>query len=183
LKEKEKLEGQLADYNLAMDKTRTSTDPEDVQSQATHLNEKNRQTGQELDRIFKSRKQKEEDTSKVEDQIEGQYRAIQTRINELEPGKLRSYNDLLVKQREFQERTALCDNRLNEVNEKIRRYEDDDKTNSHRKEFSSLEKTHRTLKRDAEGLSEELAIAALDPKEAHSKFVARVNNFKQNTKG
>ena len=28
---KESLEGELADYNLAMDKTRTSTDPEDVQ--------------------------------------------------------------------------------------------------------------------------------------------------------
>jgi intraflagellar transport protein 74 len=46
LKNKEALEGQLADYNLAMDKTRTSTDPEDVQALAAHMNNKNRQTGQ-----------------------------------------------------------------------------------------------------------------------------------------
>ena len=37
-----------------------------------------------------------------------------------------------------------CDNRLNEVNEKIRHYETDDKTNVHRKEFSTLEKLVRT---------------------------------------
>jgi uncharacterized protein (UPF0297 family) len=40
--------------------------------------------------------------------------------------------------------------RLNEVNDKIRHYETDDKTNTHRKEFSTLEKTYRTLRRDAE---------------------------------
>lgn len=34
---------------------------------------------------------------KVEDQIEAQYSAIQSRINELEPGKLRAYNELLSK--------------------------------------------------------------------------------------
>ena len=83
--------------DLFRPQTRTSTDPEDVQQQATHLAEKNRQTGQELDRVFKSKKQKEEDTTKVEDQIEAQYRAIQNRIDELEPGKLRAYNDLLSK--------------------------------------------------------------------------------------
>ena len=38
---------------------------------------------------------------------------------------------------------------------------------------------YRTLRRDAEGLNEELEISSLDPKEAHSKFVARVNSFKQ----
>lgn len=39
-KSKEALEGQLADYNLALDKTRTSTDPEDVQQMAIHMAEK-----------------------------------------------------------------------------------------------------------------------------------------------
>jgi hypothetical protein len=44
---------------------------------------------------------------KVEDQIEVQYRAIQARINELEPSKLRAYNDLLAKQRDFQEKVEI----------------------------------------------------------------------------
>jgi len=71
MKNKEALEGQLADYNLAMDKTRTSTDPEDVQALAAHMSAKNRQTGQELDRVFMQRKQRENDIHTVEEQIEG----------------------------------------------------------------------------------------------------------------
>jgi len=34
-------------------------------------------------------------------------------------------------------------------------------------------------RRDAKELSEELEISGLDPKEAHAKFLARVNDHKQ----
>ena len=96
IKDKEKLEGQLADYNLAMDKTRTSTDPDEVGQQATMLAEKNKKTGAEVDRVFKARKQKEEDMIKAEEQIEAQYQAIQKRINELEPGTTPPFNTSLL---------------------------------------------------------------------------------------
>ena len=128
------------------------------------------------------RKQRENDTSNVEDQIEAQYRTIQARINDLEPGKLRAYNELLAKQRELQERAMHGEQRLAHVNSRIRSYESDDKSNSHRKEYSSLERTFQSLKKDADSLQEELEIASMDPKEAHAQFVARVNNFKAQTK-
>jgi len=149
---------------------------------AMHMSEKNRNTSQELDRVFMQRKQRENDTSNVEDQIEAQYRAVQARINELEPGKLRAYNELLSKQRELQERAMHGEQRLAQVNARIRSYESDDKSNSHRKEYSALERTFQSLKKDADALQEELEIASMDPKEAHSQFVARVNNFKAQTK-
>ena len=182
LKNKEALEGQLADYNLAMDKTRTSTDPEDVQALAMHMAEKNRQTGQELDRVFMQRKQRENDMAQIEDQIENQYKAIQARINELEPAKLNQYNELHNKQREMQERCNQNSQRLGEINNRIRHYESDDKSGSLRKEFTNLERKYQALRRDAESLDQELEIASMDPKEAHSQFVARVNTFKQNAK-
>jgi len=149
---------------------------------AMHMSEKNRQTAQELDRVFMQRKQRENDTSNVEDQIEAQYRAIQARINDLEPGKLRAYNDLLAKQREFQERAMHGEQRLAHINARIRSSESDDKSNSHRKEYSALERTYQSLRKDADSLQEELEIASMDPKEAHAQFVARVNNFKSQTK-
>jgi len=149
---------------------------------AMHMAEKNRNTSQELDRVFMQRKQRENDTSNVEDQIEAQYRTIQARINDLEPGKLRAYNELLAKQRELQERAMHGEQRLAHVNSRIRSYESDDKSNSHRKEYSSLERTFQSLKKDADSLQEELEIASMDPKEAHAQFVARVNNFKAQTK-
>lgn len=182
VKNKETLEGQLADYNLALDKVRTSTDPDDVQESAQRLREKNRQTGIELDRILAARKQREEEVGKIEAQIEAYYRSVQARINELEPGKLRAYNDLLARQREMQERASASERKLNEINSRIRQYEADDKSNSIRKQYSVLEKTYQSLKRDLAAVQEELAIANLDPKEAHTKFVARVNDFKLATK-
>lgn len=97
----------------------------------------------------------------IEEQIEGQYRLIQKKIKELEPGKLRAYNDLLAKQRELQERTVQNEGRLNELTARIRQYESDDKSNSLRKEYLSLEKTLQTLRRDADSLHEELEIANL----------------------
>lgn len=182
IKNKEQLEGQLADYNLAMDKTRTSTDPEDVRDSANRLAEKNRQSGQELDRMLMMRKQKEAEANRVEEQIEGCYREMQSRINELEPGKLRAYNDLLTRQRDLQERVHQSESKLNEVNSRIARLEEDDKSNSHRKEYAKLERQYQSLRKDAESLQEELDIANMDPKEAHAKFAARVNEFKANTK-
>lgn len=128
------------------------------------------------------RKQRESETSKTEDQLEALYREIQARINDLEPGKLRAYNELLAKQRDLQERLATNEIRINEVNQKIAQYESDDRTNSHRKEFSALEKTFQAMRKEAESLSEELEIASLDPKEANAKFKARVDDFKQSTK-
>ena len=52
LKAKENFEGELADYNLAMDKTRTSTDTEDVRHMSLQVQEKNKQTALEVDRVF-----------------------------------------------------------------------------------------------------------------------------------
>ena len=96
-----------------------------MRDSANRLAEKNRQAGQELDRMLMMRKQKEAETSRVsvcalctiscrslcssnlptinanvpvpqvEEQIETYYREMQSRINDLEPGKLRAYNDLL----------------------------------------------------------------------------------------
>ena len=182
IKNKENLEGQLADYNLALDKTRSSTDPEDIKQMTLHLAEKNRQTGQELDRIFILRKQKEGEVLNCEDQIQSYYKQIQSRINDLEPGKLRAYNDLLAKQKDLFEKIHMIEAKTNEANVKIRHYESENKTSSFRKEYLSLEKAYQLLKKDLDSLIEELEIASLDPKEAHSKFVARVNDFKNLTK-
>ena len=182
VKTKEQLEGQLADYNLAMDKTRTSTDPDDVQQMAIQLAARNRQTGQELDRIFVLRKQRETETNQLNDQIQAYYQSIQGRINELEPGKLRSYNELMEKQKELQQAISSSDNRLNEINNAIRHVESDERGYSHKKEYAALEKQIADVRRNYESLREEYEIASLDPKEAHAKFVARVNDHKKNTK-
>jgi intraflagellar transport protein 74 len=56
------LEGQLADYNLARDKARTSTDPEEVRHAVFAVREKNLVDEQELDRVFLAKQQRERAT-------------------------------------------------------------------------------------------------------------------------
>ena len=182
LKNKEVLEGQLADYNLALDKTRTSTDPEDVLQMSVMLAEKNRQNGQELDRIFMQRKQREQDTQQLEEQIQKFHRAVQERINQLEPSKQRAYSDLMQRRNEMEERMSQNEAKLNEMSQRIRQFESDEKGHSHRKEYVELEKQIQNLRRDMQDVQEETAIAELDPKEAHQRFVSRVNQHKQQTK-
>lgn len=128
------------------------------------------------------RKQREQETAQVEEQIENIQHMISKRINDLDPNKLRAYNDLLMRQKDLQDRLLQAESRLSQVNGQIRAYESDDKTNSLRKEFVALERNYQALKRDADSLQEELDIANMDPKEAHNKFVARVNNYKNGTK-
>jgi intraflagellar transport protein 74 len=52
IKEVRNLEGQLADYNLSMDKFRTSTEPEEVKFYHMRLQEDNQKEAAEIDRIF-----------------------------------------------------------------------------------------------------------------------------------
>jgi hypothetical protein len=56
-----------------------------------------------------------------------------------------------------------------EINDKIRQYETDERSNANRKEFAQLERQYRSLRRDADALNEELEIASMDPKDAHTK--------------
>jgi intraflagellar transport protein 74 len=52
IKEVRNLEGQLADYNLSMDKFRTSTEPEEVKFYHMRLREENQKEAADIDRIF-----------------------------------------------------------------------------------------------------------------------------------
>ena len=54
------------------------------------------------------------------------------------------------KQREMQDRCNQNNHRLGEINNRIRHYESDEKSGSLRKEFTSLERKHQALRRDAE---------------------------------
>lgn len=59
-KEVRNLEGQLADYNLALDKQRANTRPEDIRNIFEHIKIQNERQRNQLDEIFIERKQQED---------------------------------------------------------------------------------------------------------------------------
>lgn len=178
-KEKEDREGQLADYNLALDKSRHSTAPEDVMDMAEKLKEENDDAGRKLDEIFMKRKKKEQDTKQREAEITKIYESVKKKIRDLDYGKVNLYEDLLKKQQELQEKNSISEKRLEEITYRIRQFEEEDSSSILRKQFQSLLKKCTNLSRDVDSLQEELDITNLEPKEAISRFSARVNSFRE----
>ena len=108
--------------------------------------------------------------------------ALSNMLNEVILPRAKRENSAAFKQKEMQDRCMQCENKLTEFNNRIRHLEADDKSNAARKEYSSLERLYQSLVKDANALQEELEIASMDPKDAHTAFVNRVNEFKSKTK-
>jgi intraflagellar transport protein 74 len=88
------LEGDLADYNLALDKQRTDTRPEEVQHMYFLLKGQNDQQRQDLDAIFLEKKHHEEEIRKIEEEIGMIRKQAEDRLNELHPDAREEYENL-----------------------------------------------------------------------------------------
>lgn len=128
IKEVRQLEGDLADYNLALDKQRSDTKPEDIMAILYHIQAQNDKQRRQLDEIFIQRKNKESDIAVIEDQIHEINLSFEERLNELDPDlrtqyeRLREENGLLeqeiVKRRteldEVSMKLSIAENKLRE---------------------------------------------------------------------
>jgi intraflagellar transport protein 74 len=64
------LQGQLADYNLVVDKVNTDTVKDEVAAECRELKEKNDQAMTQLEQLFSQRQQRESQISQLEKEIE-----------------------------------------------------------------------------------------------------------------
>ena len=70
------LEGTLADYNLAMDKTRMGTGVEEIQKYCDRMKENNANEAKEADKIFLLRTDKEKEVNVLEEEINKIYKYV-----------------------------------------------------------------------------------------------------------
>lgn len=178
LREVRNLEGKLADYNLAMDKARVSTDPAELNEYIAEFEMKNKQFAAEIDNIFVMKKQQDEGTKQIEEQIGKLHEEAQRKINDLEPAKLHRYNQLL---EESQDLMAKQDQHLGAVDALMGQIAEveggSSARQSHAEEYNALAKRRARMHREERKLSEELAIWELpDAREAHAKLKERVEN-------
>jgi intraflagellar transport protein 74 len=66
IKDVRKYEGELADYNLALDKYRSDTKPEDIEALFMHIKNQNDKQRSNLDKIFAEKRDMENDINNVE---------------------------------------------------------------------------------------------------------------------
>lgn len=66
IKDVRKFEGELADYNLALDKYRSDTKPEDIEALFMHIRNQNDKQRAHLDKLFGEKKEMENEISNIE---------------------------------------------------------------------------------------------------------------------
>lgn len=69
IKDVRKYEGELADYNLALDKHRSDTKPEDIEALFMHIKNQNDKQRTHLDTLFAEKRDMENEISSYEQQI------------------------------------------------------------------------------------------------------------------
>lgn len=88
------LEGDLADHNLASDKVRTDTRPEEVHHMFLMMKQQNTEQSKDIDRIFLENKSHEEEIQRMEHEIASMARAAEERLCELHPDQRVEYEEL-----------------------------------------------------------------------------------------
>lgn len=88
------LEGDLADNNLARDKMRTDTAPEEVQHMFLVMKQQNDQLRNEVDQIFLEKRSHEEEVQLMHTEMRTIMKAAEERLNELHPDQRHEYEDL-----------------------------------------------------------------------------------------
>lgn len=94
IKEVRLLEGELADFNLALDKMRTHTDVEDIKMISERCRQNNEAERMKVDRIFKESLQKQKLTKQVEEQIEEIHAEVAQRMASVSPAAKDEYSDI-----------------------------------------------------------------------------------------
>jgi len=113
------LEGELADHNLALDKQRSDTKPEDIMAVLYHIQNQNEKQKIQLDEIFVERKKREEEISGIEEEINMISSANEERLSELDPEQKNQYEKLKEEERYLQSEINRKRNELEIISSKL----------------------------------------------------------------
>uniref|UniRef100_A0AAR2K7I2 IF rod domain-containing protein n=1 Tax=Pygocentrus nattereri TaxID=42514 RepID=A0AAR2K7I2_PYGNA len=88
------LQGQLADYNMLVDKLNTNTEMDEVMNDFNMLKAQNDREAQSMDVIFTERRQKEDMIQAVEEEIEREKQAADDIVKKMSPEKQAKYAEM-----------------------------------------------------------------------------------------
>jgi len=94
IKDVRKYEGELADYNLALDKYRSDTKPEDIEALYMHIKNQNDKQRAQLDNLFSEKRDMETQISNIEGEIQEINYQNESRLNDLDPEQRNEYEKL-----------------------------------------------------------------------------------------
>lgn len=94
IKDVRKYEGELADYNLALDKYRSDTKPDDIEALYMHIKMQNDKQKNQLDALFSEKRDMENEIQSAEDEMQQISYSNESKLNELDPEQRNEYEKL-----------------------------------------------------------------------------------------
>jgi len=173
------LEGELADYNLAMDKARSSQDPMEIQHYCSQLKEKNQNDAHQVDRIFEQRQQCEGAIKEMEVEIQRARRAAEDKINSLAPNHLELYRQLLDQNNQIAMKLQEGENHLEQISGELAHAETQISQDTYREEYDRLEKKIRKLQKEKKDLEKDREASRMDPEQARAMMLEKVKADKE----
>jgi len=163
--EMRKLQGQLADYNLLLDRSRAHRDVEEVLDEAGQLGQQNAGDRQRVDELFQHRSALESQGRDVESQLMRQHNELAEKLEAVDPGLKEQFMGLSQKQQALsvheipkrQSDLAFFDERVREMEAAVSRDPYRAKAFRLREDLMRLERAHQGLSEELDGpqMSEE----------------------------
>lgn len=153
------LQGELADYNLLLDRARVHREVDDVLQEAHQLQASNATDRQRVDEVFNHRNNLESQARDVEHQLQRHHQALAQRLNDIDPGmkdhfmRQQTKHQILSSQ-ELPKRQAelnFFDERLREMEHALTRDPMRNKASRLREELVRLERKHQSLSDELDG--------------------------------
>ena len=119
IKDVRKYEGELADYNLALDKHRSDTKPEDIEALYLHIKNQNDKQRTHLDTLFAEKRDMENELNSYEQQIADINFANEARLNDLDPEQRNEYEKLKQENQVLNNEINLSRQELDEVSQRL----------------------------------------------------------------
>jgi len=170
------LEGDLADHNLATDKQRTDTRPEEVHHMFQIMRQQNDQQRSEVDQIFLEKRSHEDEISRMDQEIAAISRAAEDRLSELHPNQRHEYEvlreDNMRLGRELFEAREELDNVSNHLGAEEQRLRHD----PFRARFQQLSELRLELSGRLQVLEEEVQQGNLSVPEQRELLLSKVKN-------
>ncbi|CAK72779.1 unnamed protein product (macronuclear) [Paramecium tetraurelia] len=118
-KEVRDLEGQLADYNLAFDKWRANTRPEDIKNIYERIKIQNERQRSQLDDIFIERRGQEDSINQIENRLNELQSLADMKLQELDPEQRNEYMSLINENKSLQQEINNQKAELEELNARM----------------------------------------------------------------
>lgn len=170
------LEGDLADHNLATDKQRTDTRPEEVHHMYTIMKSQNEQQRADVDQIFLEKRSHEEEIGRMEQEIASIARAAEDRLNELHPDQRREYEELREESKRLSSDLGEARDELDQVSGRLNAVESRLRSDPLRTRHQQLNQTRREFENQLIQLRQEVQQGSMSIPEQREILLSKVKN-------